>query len=431
MSVVESAVSAGKRIRSLARSRRARREIEHSDGVRFAPGTVKVVVYFADKKVNLYQMRQWYKPLAELAKHTPVVIIGRSAVATLTLMEESPVPVVYLRHIDELEAFLREQDVRVSLYVNQNARNFQMFRYGGISHVFINHGESDKAYMRSNQHKAYDYAFVAGDAARERLADALWEYDVDERTFAIGRPQTDHLESEPPFPSDGRTSVLYSPTWEGDRGSMGYGSIATHGVALSKALLADSRFRLVYRPHPRSGINDRAYAHANREIIAAIARANAADPSAHHVFDEGGALDWQLSATDVAITDVSAMVYDRLATGLPLIVTRPVDELADVDETGYLGACEWLYASDAASIVSAVERVRSSEEARAALDYWVEHHFGDTSQGAATARFNAAVAALIERSDRDYESRPEETRFVEHDPFESDDDEDAVPGEDV
>ena len=431
MSVVESAVSAGKRIRSLARSRRARRHIEHSDGASFAPGTVKVVVYFADKKVNLYQMRQWYKPLAELATHVPVAIIGRSAVATLTLMEESPVPVVYLRHVDELEAFLREQDVRVALYVNQNARNFQMFRYGGISHVFINHGESDKAYMRSNQHKAYDYAFVAGDAARERLTDALWGYDVDARTFAIGRPQSDHLNSAPPFPADGRTSVLYSPTWEGDRGSMGYGSVASHGVTLVSEILADSRYRLVYRPHPRSGINDRAYAHANREIIAAIARANAADPSAFHVYDDSGELDWQLSATDVAITDVSAMVYDRLATGRPLIVTRPVDELADVDETGYLGACEWLYASDAGSITAVIERVRNSDEARASLDYWVEHHFGDTSPGAATRRFNDAVSALIQRSDLDYERRPEESKLVEHDPFESDDDEDAVPGEDV
>ena len=392
---------------------------------------MQVVVYFADKKVNLYQMRQWYKPLAELSRHAQVAIVGRSAVATLTLMDEAPVPVVYLRTTEDLESFLREQDVRVALYVNQNARNFQMFRYGGISHVFINHGESDKAYMRSNQHKAYDYAFIAGDAARERLTDALWEYDVDARTFAIGRPQTDHLVNTPPFPDDGRTSVLYSPTWEGDRGSMGYGSVATHGVALSKALLADPRFRLVYRPHPRSGIVDSGYARANREIIAAIARANSADPGAHHIYDEAAELDWQLSATDVAITDVSAMVYDRLATGRPLLVTRPVDPLADVDETGYLSACEWLYADDAADIISTIDRVQNSDEARASLDYWVRRHFGDTSPGAATERFHAAIAELLARSDRDFAERPLETRLVESDPFDQDEDEDAVPGEDA
>ena len=393
------------------------------------PGSIRVVVYFADKKVNLYQMRQWYKPLGELAKHAQVAIIGRSAVATLTLMDEAPVPVVYLRTTEDLESFLREQDVRVALYVNQNARNFQMFRYGGISHVFINHGESDKAYMRSNQHKAYDYAFVAGEAARVRLADALWEYDVDKRTFVIGRPQADHLGATPPFPDDGRTSVLYSPTWEGDRGSMGYGSVVTHGVALTRALLAESRFRLVYRPHPRSGLVDPAYARANREIIAAIARANAADPTAHHIVDEGGELDWQLSATDVAITDVSAMVYDRLATGRPLLVTRPADPLADVDETGYLSACEWLYADAAGDIVATVDRVLHSDEARVSLDYWVQRHFGDVTPGAATERFHAAIAELLARSDREFAERPLETRLVESDPFDSDEDEDSMPSE--
>ncbi len=76
--------------------------------------------------------------------------------------------------------------------MNQNTRNFQMFRYGQRWHVFINHGESDKMYMSTNQYKAYDYAFVAGDAARNRLSRVLWDYDLDRRTFAIGRPQADH-----------------------------------------------------------------------------------------------------------------------------------------------------------------------------------------------------------------------------------------------
>ena len=58
-------------------------------------------------------------------------------------------------------------------------------------------------------------------------------------------------------------------------------------------------------------------------------------------------LGWQLAAADVAITDISAMVYDRLATGRPLLVCRPVSPEADVDEGGYLGAAEWLTADEA------------------------------------------------------------------------------------
>lgn len=52
---------------------------------KWTPGSIQVVVHFADSKVNLYQLRQWYAPLAELAKTTPVAIIARSLGTALTL----------------------------------------------------------------------------------------------------------------------------------------------------------------------------------------------------------------------------------------------------------------------------------------------------------------------------------------------------------
>ena len=279
--------------------------------------------------------------------------------------------------------------------------------------------------MTTNQFKAYDYSFVAGDAARERLARKLWDFDVDRKAIPIGRPQADHFAGALPYPADDRTVVLYAPTWEGDRDSAAYGSIATHGVGLVTALLASADHRVVYRPHPRSGVVDPAYGAANRAIIAAIAAANAADPTAHHVFDEGNELGWQLAGADVAITDVSAMVYDRLATGRPLIVTRPVSRIAEVDEGGYLGSSEWLDAADSADIVAIAERVQHSEEAQKNLHYWVERHFGDTTQGAATARFHAAVEHLVTEWERHALLHADDAPSSE-DPFDDDDDEDAI-----
>src|SRR3546814_3676416 len=54
-----------------------------------------------------------------------------------------------------------------------------------------------------------------GDAARDRLARVLWDYDLDARTFSIGRPQADHYSGVLPYTPDDRTVVLYAPTWEG------------------------------------------------------------------------------------------------------------------------------------------------------------------------------------------------------------------------
>ncbi|WP_454131921.1 CDP-glycerol glycerophosphotransferase family protein [Microbacterium lacticum] len=357
----------------------------------------RVAVYFADGEVNMYQIRQWYRPLEHLARTWPVVVLARNATGARVLLSDGALPVAFVPTVRDLEEYVAGQDIRVVLYVNQNTRNFQMFRYGRRWHVFINHGESDKMYMTTNQFKAYDYAFIAGDAARERLSRVLWDYDLDRRAIDIGRPQADYYAGALPYTPDERTVVLYAPTWEGDRPSAHYGSIRTHGEALVRALLASGSHRLIYRPHPRSGVVDPEYGAANARIIAAIAAANEADATAHHVYDAGPELGWQLAAADVAVVDISAMVYDRLAADKPLMVTRPVDPEALIDTHGYLSEAEWLTADQAPRIVDEAARLQGEPAAVAALEGWVRRYFGDTTPGAATTRFEAAIRLLMER----------------------------------
>ncbi|WP_144764422.1 CDP-glycerol glycerophosphotransferase family protein [Curtobacterium sp. 9128] len=399
MSIISDARTAIRLARRLLTSRRNRRDLARRLAAqpRLEPGSVEIAVYFADGPVNMYQVRQWYAPLAELSRTHPVAIVSRNPGTMLTLLDEAPVTAVYARQVVDLERFVDEQAPKIVLYVNQNARNFQMMRYGRMWHVFVNHGESDKMYMTTNQFKAYDFALIAGDAARDRLAEALWDFDLDARTIAIGRPQADHFAGAAPYPADDRTVVLYAPTWEGDRAAAAYGSIASHGTTIAERVLASARHRLVYRPHPRSGVLDEQYRAAHEQIVAAIAAANAADPDAHHVYDDGPELGWQLADADVAITDISAMIYDRLAVGKPLIVTRPVATEADVDERGYLAAANWLTAGDAQDVVARVDAAAHDEAELAALRHWVERYFGDTTPGVATARFHDAIDGLVAR----------------------------------
>lgn len=418
-------------LRNILRGRRNRHAVTHQRPLHPLPepGSIRIAVYFADQKVNLYQIRQWYAPLAELAETWPVAIISRSPSAVLELWKESPVPAVYLRKVAELEDFVSKQEIQIVFYVNQNAKNFQMFRYGRMWHVFINHGESDKMYMTTNQFKAYDYSLVAGEAAIERLRHKLWDFDMKKKVITIGRPQADHFAGELPYTPDARTVVLYAPTWEGDRVAAAYGSIASHGVALATAVLASPSHRLIYRPHPRSGVVDPEYRAANQAIIGAIARANTADPTAQHVFDDGPQLGWQLAAADVAITDISAMVYDRLATGKPLLIARPSSPEAEIDEVGYLGACEWITVDQAPNVLSLIDDVQHSDEARARLEFWVERHFGDTTPGVATARFHAAIEKLIADWNRHEKKHRLDKRGSDTDPFTDDDDDESTGDE--
>lgn len=432
MRIVSQFKTARRILRDLLRSRRNRLALAERLSTVTPParGSIEIVVYFADTRVNLYQIRQWYAPLVELAREHPVAIISRSPGTMMTLLDEAPLPVVYLRKVTDLERFVADQPLRIVLYVNQNTKNFQMFRYGRMWHVFINHGESDKMYMTTNQYKAYDFALVAGQAARDRLSRKLWAYDVETKTLEIGRPQADHFAGELPYQPDDRTVVLYAPTWEGDRPAAAYGSIASHGEALVDALLATGRHRVIYRPHPRSGVVSSRYRAANRRIIAALERANAADPAAAHLHDTGSALGWQLAAADVAITDISAMVYDRLATGKPLIVARPESAAAEIDTSGYLSDCEWLTVEGAPDIVPLVDRVLTSAEAHEKLLHWVGQYFGDTTPGAATARFHGAIDRLYAEWDRVAAIHAADPLTSESNPFDEDDDEDEAPSGD-
>src|SRR5215207_7862772 len=108
VSVISDLGAAAKVVRNAVRSRRNRRRIEQYmlEHEQPAAGSVRIAVYFADTRVNLYQIRQWYAPLAELSRTHPVVIITRSPGASLTMVEESPVPVIYKRRITDLEQFV-------------------------------------------------------------------------------------------------------------------------------------------------------------------------------------------------------------------------------------------------------------------------------------------------------------------------------------
>jgi len=249
-------------------------------------------------------------------------------------------------------------------------------------HVQLGHGESDKASSVSNQHKAYDLTFVGGPAGSERLGAALRGFDPATRTVQVGRPQLDHAyPGAPDWSPDGRRRVLYAPTWEGDRPSIAYGSLASHGVPLVEALLAAGDVRVIYRPHPRTGVASGAHAAADRRIRGLLDRAGD-----DHLVD-AGPYGWQWTFADACVTDVSAVAYDWLATGKPLVVTEPARG-ALRPRSALLERLPLLAARDADRVL---ERLAGQDGT--ALAALTRHYFGDTTGRASTARFSAAVEA--------------------------------------
>ena len=344
-----------------------------------------VGVFFAGGPVELYQLRDWLPVLEHLHESVPLVIVCTRPDGARAVLDSTPLPVRLAKGAPDLERLVRE-GMRAVLYVNHLERNFRMLRFAGPVHVYLGHGESDKDSSVSNQNKAYDRVFVAGPAGRERLEGALREFDAALRAPMVGRPQLDHPRAGGPgWAPDGRTVVLYAPTWEGDRPSMAYGSVATHGAAIVASLIADGAMRIIYRPHPRAGTTSPAYRQADAQVRAMLAGTD-------HLVDDGP-YGWQLAAADACIADISSVAYDWLATGKPLLLTEPVEDRAHVPDAPLLDLAPWVTAAGADETASAV---------RAALrgmppgwEELVAHYFGDTTPGAATARFEAAVRDVL------------------------------------
>jgi hypothetical protein len=344
-----------------------------------------IAVFFATGPENFYQFEQWRLPLEHLATQRPVfVIVDRPDTGDLVLGTSS-LPVAFARGSAALERLVAERDVRVVLYLNQLEANFRMLRFASPVHIQIGHGESDKDSSISNQHKAYDLVFVGGDAGRDRLGQALRGFDANERTLLVGRPQLDYTyQGAPSWPRDSGMRVWYAPTWAGDRPSIAYGSLASHGVAIIEALLADPSIRVIYRPHPRTRYTTREHRDADKAVRALLARAGD-----RHLVDRDG-YGWQWDFADACITDVSAVAYDWLATGKPLVITEPAPS-AYRPISPLLDTLPLLGVAEAGEVLSKIRALQGDSAAGEQLRDLAYHYFGDVSAQQSTKRFEDAI----------------------------------------
>lgn len=358
-----------------------------------------VVVFFGGAPEHFYQLRDWLRPLERLDEQLRVVVLCRRASHALQVREQSRLAVVQYRHSARCNAFITGSGAPLVLYVNHASVNFQTMRLSRPAHVHLNHGESDKVAMVSNQLKAYDVALVAGPAARRRVTATLIDFDAT-RLREIGRPQLDVPQTPPALPATTRpATVLYAPTWEGDDVAMAYGSVGRHGIRIVQSLLADPANRLVYRPHPQTGKRSASTADADRTIRALIDEANATDPDAGHVVDTTSPWGWQPQICTAAVLDVSAVVFDWLATGKPLLIT-PLEPTAP--PVG--GSIEQL-PSLSAEDVDRVSELLSAQAADAVPAGLVADHFGDTTPGASLDRFVATCVDLAARRRASWRAR--------------------------
>ena len=299
-------------VRALA-ARRAR--LRAQEGVRaglesYAP---RFVLYWEAGLETAYQVEMWLPYLERLGEPFVVVLRHPRNLATVAALTDRPV--VVLRAMDELDAIL-VPSLTTAFYVNNSIRNCHLVRFTELTHVQLNHGDSDKAPSFNPVMRMYDLNFVAGQAAIDRYA-ANGVVTREDFFRVVGRPQVAGVEPSSARPAGAPTTVLYAPTWAGFMADSNYSSLL-QGPAMVRELVR-REVTVVFRPHPHAWRSPDLAA-ACREIEQVLADDAAASGRAH-LFGAAAATEMSVvdcfNAADAMISDVSSVVPDFLFSGKP------------------------------------------------------------------------------------------------------------------
>lgn len=351
----------------------------------------EVVVYFPDTQDSLYQLRSWYGPLRELHRVQGVTIICMDSRTAAALRTEVDIPVVTIALDATLDAIILRSGTKLVLYVNYNPLNTAALRSRSAIHVSLLHGDSDKVVSVSNQIKAYDYSFVAGQAAIDRLERYTTLFDAPARCIPVGRPSLDTDQVEVTVRSDPRPTVLYAPTWEGGQASAAYSSLRSHGLEAIRSVL-EAGLGVIYRPHPLTGVRVPEYGEADRELRELVETSGG-------VVSTDRPLQQDFADADLILCDISAVTGDWLPTGRPLIITRPSDSQSRDAGTALLGLSPRLSASEAATAGSLARELIEHDPLREERIELIEYYLGDITPGSSLARFLEACRRLSTRRD--------------------------------
>ena len=358
---------------------------------------VCVIAYFAGDPTRTYQLAQWLEVLEILHSTHPVGLVLRDPASAEVIRARTSLPVLTAPTVPELTELYARLDAKVVLYCNNSVLNFESLLDTRRLHVHVNHGESDKQSMASNNAKAYDRVFVAGGAATERYLTGLLDFDAS-KLVRIGRPQLD-LPRTPVLAPTPRRTVMYAPTWEGDAEYNDYTSVDTLGESIVRAILDVPDVRLVYKPHPKVTTSLRpAIADAHRSILRLIDGAARLDPGAGHTPVLTGDILAVMPGCDAMVTDVSSVGLDwlYLHTDKPIFLTDRTGDLDSLLRDVPISRCADLI--DVATVgdlpARLGERLEHDEHhlARVAMRH---HYFDDVHVGESTDRFLAAVTELV------------------------------------
>ena len=220
--------------------------------------------------------------------------------------------------------------MRAAFYVQNHPANLSFQRFSELTHVWLNHGDSDKAANYSSQHATFDKIFVSGQQGVDRYA----AHGV--KISRSSSPSSGGLRSR-----TSRSAITCCPPMRhapcstlrpgrGGQPATNYSSLPLGSQIV--AALVKRGVTVIFRPHPHSYRDP-----TQTAMVRQIHRLLEDDQKASgrkHVWGDQAETAWDIPACfnhcDGLITDVSSVASDFLASGKPMamVAIRQVTALA-------------------------------------------------------------------------------------------------------
>ena len=168
-------------------------------------------------------------------------------IAQATRAADVRVPIIFRPTLRSLEEVI-VPSLKVAFYVNNAARNSHFVERRELTHVWLNHGDSEKPACYNPVHAIYDLIFAAGQAGIDRYARHGVHIPA-EKFRIVGRPQVEQITpARGPIAAIKAPTVLYAPTWQGP-----YADSRVYSLPSGRQIVAEAlrrQVRVIFRAHP-------------------------------------------------------------------------------------------------------------------------------------------------------------------------------------
>jgi CDP-Glycerol:Poly(glycerophosphate) glycerophosphotransferase len=353
-------------------------------------------VYYAARNGARYQLGMWLPYFERVNRRFVVITCHASTVPEITEVTSAPVLVPRVRSAHGRLWHLVVDSLKAAFYVQNHQANVDMLRFERLTHVWLNHGDSDKAANYSARHSAFDKVFVSGQQGVERYA-AHGVRIRPEQFSIVGRPQVERIVTrDEPLPTGTPRTVLYAPTWHGGKPNTNYSSLLL-GPKIVDALL-ERGVTVIFRPHPHTYRDPQ-----QTDIARDIQRQLTGDRKStgrQHVFGRTADVEWDIpdcfNHCDALITDVSSVASDFLATGKPLAMVAIQQKGPAFRKAIPMARVAYVIESDLSTLPQAIDELLGPDSLAEARHAYRSYCLGDALGTEAPLPFLREVNTILD-----------------------------------